>query len=67
MAGKNEKLTFGKAFSRLKEISELLEDQELELEKAQELVEEAKMLEKICREKLSAQKLKITKLFEEEK
>lgn len=61
------KLKFGEAFARLEKIAELLETPELELEEAEKLVEEAKELEKVCREKLAEQKLKITKLFEETK
>lgn len=61
------KSKFGEAFARLEKIAESLENPELELEEAEKLVDEAKVLEKICREKLADQKLKITKLFEETK
>ncbi len=55
---------FGEAFARLEKIAELLETPELELEEAEKLVDEAKALEEVCREKLADQKLKITELFE---
>ena len=63
--GKKSDIPFGKAFGRLEEIAELLENPKLELEEAEKLIEESRELEKLCRVKLSDQELKVSKLFEE--
>ncbi len=56
-------LTFKEAFTRLEEIAKILEESEVDLEEAIELVREAKELEKFCKEKLNQFELKISKIF----
>ncbi|QED23487.1 exodeoxyribonuclease VII small subunit [Candidatus Deianiraea vastatrix] len=58
----SEKLTFEKAFARLVEISNILEDYENPLESSLKLYEEATKLRKFCEDFISNAKKTINKL-----
>lgn len=57
-----KKLTFEEQLARLQEISELLESEEIGLDKSIELYEEGMKLSKTCYKKLTKAELKITEL-----
>lgn len=58
-------LNFKKAISRLEEIVEKLESQDLDLEESVELLAEGIELHKKCQDKLKSAQIKIDKLLEE--
>ena len=62
MNKKNEKKSFEKSLARLEEITYLLENEEVELEKALELYEEGINLSRFCLSSLKTAELKITEL-----
>jgi exodeoxyribonuclease VII small subunit len=62
MNKKNEKKSFEKSLARLEEITNLLENEEIELEKALELYEEGINLSRFCLNSLKTAELKITEL-----
>lgn len=62
MNRKNEKKSFEKSLARLEEITNLLENEEIELEKALELYEEGIDLSRFCLNSLKTAELKITEL-----
>jgi exodeoxyribonuclease VII small subunit len=62
MNKKNEKKSFEKSLARLEEITNLLENEEVELEKALELYEEGIDLSRFCLNSLKTAELKITEL-----
>jgi exodeoxyribonuclease VII small subunit len=62
MNKKNEKKSFEKSLARLEEITNLLENEEIELEKALELYEEGINLSRFCLSSLKTAELKITEL-----
>ncbi len=59
-----KKINFEQAFKRLTEISNEMENDEIELEKAMKLYEEGEKLNKFCQEFINDCKIKIEKLKE---
>jgi len=59
---KKNELNFEKKLKRLEEISVLLEDEEIDLDKAIELYEEGLALSKECSERLRTAELRINEL-----
>ncbi len=59
---KKNKKSFEKNIARLQEISELLEDENIGLEKAISLYEEGVTLSRLCIDELKKAELKITKI-----
>lgn len=59
---KKSELSFEKKLNRLEEISVLLEDEEIDLDKAIELYEEGLFLSKECSDKLKTAELRISEL-----
>ena len=62
MSRKNEKKSFRKSLTRLEEITNLLESEEIELEEALQLYEEGINLSRFCLNSLKSAELKITEL-----
>ena len=62
MSRKNEKKSFKKSLTRLEEITNLLESEEIELEEALQLYEEGINLSRFCLSSLKSAELKITEL-----
>ena len=62
MSRKNEKKSFRKSLTRLEEITNLLESEEIELEEALQLYEEGINLSRFCLSSLKSAELKITEL-----
>ena len=62
MPKKSTKDTFENKLKRLEEISELLESEEIDLEKSITLYEEGINLSKVCIDELKNAEIKITKL-----
>ncbi len=62
---KKKELTFEESLSRLQEISEVLENPDVELEESIKLYEEGIKLSKICYSKLENAELKVTQLKNE--
>lgn len=62
MSKKNEQKSFEKSLARLEEITNLLENEEIEIEKALELYEEGINLSRFCLNSLKTAELKITEL-----
>ncbi|OGU32952.1 MAG: exodeoxyribonuclease VII small subunit [Ignavibacteria bacterium GWA2_35_9] len=62
MSRKNEKKSFRKSLTRLEEITNLLESEEIELEEALQLYEEGINLSRFCLSSLKSAEIKITEL-----
>jgi exodeoxyribonuclease VII small subunit len=62
---KKKELSFEESLSRLQEISEILENPEVDLEESIKLYEEGIKLSKICYTKLDKAELKVTQLKNE--
>jgi len=62
MSRKNEKKSFKKSLTRLEEITNLLESEEIELEEALQLYEEGINLSRFCLSSLKSAEIKITEL-----
>jgi exodeoxyribonuclease VII small subunit len=65
MAKRKSKSSFEKELTRLEEISRVLEEDDVELEKAMSLFEEGVKLSKTCLNTLKEAELKITELKSE--
>lgn len=61
-----EKFNFKKSLKRLEEITQKLDDPELDLEDALKLLEEAVKLHKLCKDKITKYEAKIKEILRDE-